>query len=240
MLSFKNVKIKKDSKEITVDLDIINQEFLKAIPGREYSDFFLTKRGMVQIDVETVKEKIKNKIALIEQITEEKVKEALNSVLKELQNEYNSLKQNDNFCFEYEIFTGNSVETSVITFDKVEADKGDFFLKEFDVEDLIIEENNFSGKIKNFLQRFKDSRYQDIVYVFNDFSPEEYTKSEEVKYDLFALRYEVYDNISKENKTVYNTVPVQILCKIFNLKPYDLFEGANNAISRAEYQNMKY
>lgn len=240
MLSLKNVKISKSINGLEVDFNVAGQEFIKAEVGRKYNDFFEKNRGMVAVNVEFIKEKVKSELKEYSPLTNEIVKNVLTNVLSELQGAYDSIKQNFNFSFEIEEFTGNTVETTTIQFDCISKRENiSFFDKKFEVDELDIEESQFSGKLKSFLQRFKDNRYQRVIYIYSDFSPEENTEVQDVRYDLLALEYEVLDEYKRENKTIYITTPIQIICKIFGITPYELFECSDDAFSRVDYQNIK-
>lgn len=240
MLSFKNVKISKNSNGVEVDFNIIGQEYIKAEAGQEYCDWFKKTRGTVQIDTEYVKDKVREDLEQYNVLNEKTVKNILTDTLQELQGKYDKLKNVQSFIFEIEEFTGNSVQTTQIKLDSVSQRENTSFLnKDFNIDDLEIEDNPFGEKLKKFLQRYKSGRYQDVVYIYNEISPVEDTEADECKYDLFGLRYEILDQVTQEDKIIHNVIPVQILCRIFNITPFDLFECAGDAFSRTEYERLK-
>lgn len=242
MLSFKNVKISKGMSGIEVDLNVAGQEFLKASPGVEYTGFLKKSRGMVQIDTEHVKENIKLELRNYEELNKEIIKTVLNNNLMVLQKVYSELQDSSNFLFEIDEFTGENsseiIEENTSIFPTIPKEKS-FFDEDFDINSLKIEKSAFSGKIKSFLKRLKDGAFDESLYVYNDLSPEEDTELCDCTYDLVGLKYNIIDKETQTEKTIYNSIPVPVLCRTIKATPYELFDYCDSGYSKNTYQRIR-
>lgn len=230
---FKNLKITGQvdgiNSKLDISLEVAGFPALIYAKGQEIPYLFKEENGKIVPDKKLIIEKIKGKIIASNAKTKEKVNEILEIILKEITEAYKQIVPEEALNIMIEEF---GIEDKI----PENKEKINFFEKIFDVDLLPIENNSFSGKIRAFLKRYQENRYMDAVYIYNKISPE--VETDQAKYDLFGVNYMGIDRDTGEEKTIYNTVPVPLLSELFKITPLDLFNFANESISKEEYKRQ--
>lgn len=233
MGTFKNLKITGQvdgiNSKLDISLEVTGFPALIYAKGQEIPYLFKEENGKILPDKKLIIEKIKGKIIASNAKTKEKVNEILEIILKEITEAYKQIVPEEALNIMIEEF---GIEDKIPD----NKEKINFFEKIFDVDLLPIENNSFSGKTKAFLKRYQENRYMDAVYIYNKISPE--VEKDQAKYDLFGVNYMGIDRDTGEEKTIYNTVPVPLLSELFKITPLDLFNFANESISKEEYKKQ--
>lgn len=233
MGTFKNLKITGQvdgiNSKLDISLEVAGFPALIYAKGQEIPYLFKEENGKIVPDKKLIIEKIKGKIIASNAKTKEKVNEILEIILKEITEAYKQIVPEEALNIMIEEF---GIEDKI----PENKEKINFFEKIFDVDLLPIENNSFSGKIRAFLKRYQENRYMDAVYIYNKISPE--VETDQAKYDLFGVNYMGIDRDTGEEKTIYNTVPVPLLSELFKITPLDLFNFANESISKEEYKRQ--
>lgn len=237
MINFKNVEIKGNvngaNSKLTVSLEVVGTQPVLFHKGQDVPELFTTSNGFIVPDSKMIADKLKSRIIINNILTAEGINELLNEFLGNIKKSYEEIAPSD-LDISIKEFYGIDKE---INFSKNEdslVTSPDFFNKKFVVDELAITEGPFAGKIKSLLNRFLQNRYQDTFYIYGSAVPE---GKEPSKYDLFGINYEVIDENDNE-KMIFNTVPVSILCELFNISALDLYEYCDEAISRFEYKKQ--
>lgn len=234
MGTFKNLKITGQvdgiNSKLDISMEVAGFPALIYAKGQEVPYLFKEENGKIVPDKKLIIEKIKGKMIASNAKTKEKVNEILETILKEITETYNQMIPEEELNIMIEEF---GIEDKI---PEKENEKINFFEKVFDIDLLPIENNSFSGKTKAFLKRYQENRYMDSVYIYNETSPEKET--DQAKYDLFGINYMILDRDTGEEKTIYNTVPVPLLNELFKITPLDLFNFANESISKEEYKRQ--
>lgn len=234
MGTFKNLKITGQvdgiNSKLDISLEVAGFPALIYAKGQEVPYLFKEENGKIVPDKKLIIEKIKGKMIASNAKTKEKVNEILEIILKEITEAYNQMISEEELNIMIEEF---GIEDKI---PEKKNEKINFFGKVFDIDLLPIENNSFSGKTKAFLKRYQENRYMDTIYIYNETSPEKET--DQAKYDLFGINYMILDRDTGEEKTIYNTVPVPLLNELFKITPLDLFNFANESISKEEYKRQ--
>lgn len=234
MGTFKNLKITGQvdgiNSKLDISLEVAGFPALIYAKGQEVPYLFKEENGKIVPDKKLIIEKIKGKMIASNAKTKEKVNEILEIILKEITEAYNQMISEEELNIMIEEF---GIEDKI---PEKKNEKINFFGKVFDIDLLPIEDNSFSGKTKAFLKRYQENRYMDTIYIYNETSPEKET--DQAKYDLFGINYMILDRDTGEEKTIYNTVPVPLLNELFKITPLDLFNFANESISKEEYKRQ--
>ena len=245
MINFKNVEIKGNvngaNSKLTVSLEVVGTQPVLFHKGQDVPELFTTSKGFIVPDSKMIADKLKSRIIINNILTAEGINELLNEFLGNIKKSYEEIAPSD-LDISIKEFYGIDKEINFSKNTEVKEDveedslivSPDFFNKKFVVDELAITEDPFAGKIKALLNRFLQNRYQDTFYIYGSAVPE---GKEPSKYDLFGINYEVIDENDNE-KIIFNTVPVSILCELFNISALDLYEYCDEAISRFEYKKQ--